>query len=444
MKNSNILLIIITVIILIIIIVLIVTRKDEYSNKILNLDFPLKLQYSDGHMSNGLIYTSIASCDMKTCVCLGTGSGFVPLMMYEGQKLNKINDIECYIVDLGHDLDNEEHSKWGYSEDFKQSIFNPNSEFRIKYPQIKILNMSTDDALKYFIDNNIKIDYLHIDADHSHHQSFKDFENYLKIMNKDFVITLHDTAIGHLDNHLDGCVPKTISLIREKYCKNNNQYEIIDFNLKDKYGVGTSIFKPRINSKFDDKEIKQIKEIEKKVKVKRYTDSEYIKWPYLFEDNFNIRQIIIASHFTNNNIKNVIEIGGWLTPVKDWLNKYVNYTNIDPYKMNVNDYNLINKKIDDISDEEINNIINKNKEKLGIVLLGIDYEFSDKIKKMFNNADIIGLESSCNWKYGYEQMNKMIKFLETNFQTVINTKLECETKNTNYNLRHLIILKKIK
>lgn len=112
--------------------------------------------------------------------------------------------------------------------------------------------------------------------------------------------------------------------------------------------------------------------------------------------------------------------------------------------MNVNDYNLINKKIDDISDEEINNIINKNKEKLGIVLLGIDYEFSDKIKKMFNNADIIALETPCNWKYGYEQMNKMIKFLETNFQTVINTKLECETKNTNYNVRHLIILKKIK
>ena len=43
--------------------------------------------------------------------------------------------------------------------------------------------MSTDTAALKMKEDNISIDYLHIDAGHSHSQSLLDFENYLPLMN---------------------------------------------------------------------------------------------------------------------------------------------------------------------------------------------------------------------------------------------------------------------
>ena len=57
-----------------------------------------------------------------------------------------------------------------------------------------------------FVKRDIKIDYLHIDADHTFDGIKKDFELYSKIMNKGGIITIHDTDKSYVDNftEIDG------------------------------------------------------------------------------------------------------------------------------------------------------------------------------------------------------------------------------------------------
>ena len=50
---------------------------------------------------------------------------------------------------------------------------------------------------------DIKIDLLHIDADHTFDGIKKDFELYSKIMNKGGIITIHDTDKNYIDNFVE-------------------------------------------------------------------------------------------------------------------------------------------------------------------------------------------------------------------------------------------------
>jgi hypothetical protein len=59
-------------------------------------------------------------------------------------------------------------------------------------PQV-ILETSEKAFYDYFVRQDIKIDYLHIDGDHSYEGVKKDFELYSTIMSENGIITIHDT-----------------------------------------------------------------------------------------------------------------------------------------------------------------------------------------------------------------------------------------------------------
>ena len=52
-----------------------------------------------------------------------------------------------------------------------------------RFSFMEFCKMLTDTAAPKMKEDNISIDYLHIDAGHSHSQSLLDFENYLPLMN---------------------------------------------------------------------------------------------------------------------------------------------------------------------------------------------------------------------------------------------------------------------
>jgi hypothetical protein len=150
---------------------------------------------SDYDLGDGLlIYTLIQLMRFKTCVCLGSGGGFIPRIMtqarldlhgqgiYEGDKDYNHGDIGVtYLVDAANGVGGEINYK--EKDNFFRYQFVP-----------RFINDTTENAYyNFFVKQDIKIDLLHIDAGHSYEDVKKDFELYSKLMNKNGIISIHDS-----------------------------------------------------------------------------------------------------------------------------------------------------------------------------------------------------------------------------------------------------------
>jgi hypothetical protein len=168
---------------------------DENGNMILE---PIKYRWSHGatdlHLGDGLlIYSLIMFNRAKVCVCIGSGGGFIPRLMtqarrdlweqgiFEGNNSSEWGDIgTTIIVDAAN-------SVGGFTD-----WTNENSFLRQHFAPQVILETSERAFYDYFIRQDIKIDYLHIDGDHSYEGVKKDFELYSTIMSENGIITIHD------------------------------------------------------------------------------------------------------------------------------------------------------------------------------------------------------------------------------------------------------------
>jgi hypothetical protein len=150
---------------------------------------------TDYHMGDGiLIYSLIYYLRLKTCVCLGSGGGFIPRIITQA-RLDLVNDGtldsddgKTIVVDV---MDGE----WG-DVDWESE----NSFFRKHFNPIVIKDTTENAYFNYFIKNKIKIDYLHIDANHLYEYVKKDFEMYSSILSGNGFITIHDTDFNYADN----------------------------------------------------------------------------------------------------------------------------------------------------------------------------------------------------------------------------------------------------
>jgi hypothetical protein len=172
------------------------THIDENGNKVYT---PVKYRWTHGatdlHMGDGLlIYSLIQFNKAKTCVCIGTGGGYIPRLMtqarydlweqriFKGNPQQEWGDIgTTIIIDANNGVGG--FTDWVDENSFLRTHFNP---------QV-ILEASERTFYDYFIRQDIKIDYLHIDGDHSYEGVKKDFELYSTIMSENGIITIHDT-----------------------------------------------------------------------------------------------------------------------------------------------------------------------------------------------------------------------------------------------------------
>jgi hypothetical protein len=180
-------------------------KFDENGNMILE---PVKYRWTHGatdfHLGDGLlIYSLIQFARAKVCVCIGTGGGFIPRLMtqarkdlwhqniFEGNNTPEWGDIgTTIIVDASNGVGG--FTDWTDENSFLRKHFSP---------QI-ILETSERAFYDYFIRQDIKIDYLHIDGDHSYEGVKKDFELYSTIMSENGIITIHDTDQTYYDTFL--------------------------------------------------------------------------------------------------------------------------------------------------------------------------------------------------------------------------------------------------
>ena len=148
---------------------------------------------NDTYLGAGIMYYSIPYfLKSQVCVCLGSGGGYVPRLMtdaiWELQETDMIEMGEVYVVDATNSVNGE--VDWSDEDSYLREKFNP-----------RFLNTTTEDAFyNFFVNRDIKIDYLHIDADHTYEGVKKDFELYSTLMNENGIISIHDTDKRYWDN----------------------------------------------------------------------------------------------------------------------------------------------------------------------------------------------------------------------------------------------------
>ena len=149
---------------------------------------------NDTYLGAGIFYYSIPYfLKARVCVCLGSGGGYVPRLMtdaiWELQETDMIEVGEVYVIDATNDVNGE--VDWSESDSYLREKFNP-----------RFLNTTTEDAFyNFFVKRDIKIDYLHIDADHTYEGVKMDFELYSTIMNENGIISIHDTDPEYWENY---------------------------------------------------------------------------------------------------------------------------------------------------------------------------------------------------------------------------------------------------
>ena len=111
--------------------------------------------------------------------------------IFEGDNTHNWGDIgQTIIVDAANGVNGK--NDWSEKDSFFRSTFHP-----------RVIIDTTENAYhNFFVKEDIKIDYLHIDADHSYEGVKKDFDLYSKIMSDRGIITIHDTDINYSNNHI--------------------------------------------------------------------------------------------------------------------------------------------------------------------------------------------------------------------------------------------------
>ena len=149
----------------------------------------------------------------KCCVCLGSGSGFVPRLMRQAQfDVGIFNESETILVDA-----DMPEAGWGEPDYHKQETFFTKSF------DVKIIKKTTKDALEDFVGK--QIDHLHIDADHSYEWAKHDFFAYSELVPVHGIITLHDSMV-------QTGVPKLVEELQQL-----NSYEVCNIRI----GTGVAI-----------------------------------------------------------------------------------------------------------------------------------------------------------------------------------------------------------
>jgi hypothetical protein len=179
------------------------SNRLEYADKGGNIKYeyvPVPYRWTHGatdyHLGDGLlIYAAIQHLRAKVCVCLGSGGGFIPRVMtqarldlydqfiFEGNANQKNTDDigSTYLVDAMNGVG-------GFVNYEKEDSF-----FRYMF-QPRLIKDTTENAYyNFFVKQDIKIDFLHIDAGHSYEDVKNDFYLYSKLLQPSGIISLHDT-----------------------------------------------------------------------------------------------------------------------------------------------------------------------------------------------------------------------------------------------------------
>lgn len=174
-------------------------EKKEADEKVYKYFHPVPYRWTHGatdyHMGDGLlIYSIIQLMRYKTLVCLGSGGGFIPRIMTQAR-------LDLYEQEIFTGNPDYNHGDIGvtYLVDAANNIggvvdyTDPDSFFRYQFGPKYIKDTTKNAFYNYFVKQDIKIDFLHIDAGHSYEDVKQDFDLYSTLLKPEGIISIHDT-----------------------------------------------------------------------------------------------------------------------------------------------------------------------------------------------------------------------------------------------------------
>lgn len=177
-----------------------ITNQDFIKERITtNNGEPVPYRWTHGateeHLGDGLIvYSLIQHMRAKNCVCIGSGGGYIPRIITQARL-----DLHKQGIFEGNDTLN-----WGdigatYLVDACNGVGGPNdledenSYYRQTFRPRLIQSTSEEAYYNFFVLQDIKLDFIFIDGDHSYEGVKKDFELYSTLLTDKGIIVIHDT-----------------------------------------------------------------------------------------------------------------------------------------------------------------------------------------------------------------------------------------------------------
>ena len=176
------------------------------------------------YLGAAMLYYSFAyAFQCQTIVVLGSGGGFVPRILRQAQRDLQASGALSSSAAPVLILVDAHLASAGYGSTFYAE--NEDTIMRQQFRDIRYVFQKTDDAFVQLKNEGISIDYLHVDADHSAEQSWKDFENFSTLLSDRGVVSFHDTCRDKERKCRTG-VPQTIHKLSQSL--DEYKYQLID------------------------------------------------------------------------------------------------------------------------------------------------------------------------------------------------------------------------
>lgn len=265
------------------------------------------LPYSFGHgarpgqLGFALFYYSLAyGLKAQLCVCLGSGGGLVPILMRRAQRDAGIIGAKTVLIDAV-----APEAGFG-GPDVVHGWFEPGSRLRRDYPDVHLLCCRTDEAAtEFFARNPWRIDYLHIDADHSYEGCLDDIRRYAGLVGPHGAITLHDTRMDGVARAIDETL------------RRDPAWEVLDFA---DIGQGLALARrpqSRTRAAFRGAYLS----LEADGTVEKNADAMENDmagpWPYLESEALKSRYVLAGAWLADAGT--IVEVGSYRTPIADFV-----------------------------------------------------------------------------------------------------------------------------
>ena len=276
----------------------------------------------DDHLGAGAVYYALAAMvRSQVSVCIGSGGGFVPRLLRQAQRDLSLSNAETYLVDanlpdlgFGHPM---QAGGW----------LTPENDLQTAWPGLTILRMLSSDAARLFAAAGITIDYLHIDGDHSARGVVADVVDYLPLLSRRAVVSLHDLRMP------------SVRQAMTEIARDHPNLEWITFN---EIGNGTAILRRRTSeltaplplSRDAMEDAGRPTRLDAALALREAERSQakarYERWHYLTTPAYQSRYAIVAQHIDLPG-RTIIEIGGFPNSVIRHLRSARRVIAIEPY-----------------------------------------------------------------------------------------------------------------
>lgn len=276
----------------------------------------------DGVLGCGYLYYGFAAAvRAQVSVCVGSGAGFVPDLLAQAQKDLGLTPAATYLVDANlPDL--------GFGSPIQNGGWlRPDNDFLRRAAGVRVLQMLSSDAAALFFAQGIKVDYLHIDGDHSTDGVIADFENYAPLLSSRAVVSLHDLAL-----------PSVQAAMRE-ILRRRPDWDCLELG---EIGVGTAFMRRRAAAPV----ARMPESLGAFVDAGRRVDldpdamaaalaesrrkTRFERWSYLRAPAYRMRYAI-AAEIVDAPGSCVVEIGGYPNSCIDFLSKAARLIAIEAY-----------------------------------------------------------------------------------------------------------------